>query len=162
MFVAYLPDSTGACTVMLKPVVSDPVFNPIRTWEMTPTVGSVRGGEEVHLICDNAHLNDIQVCFSHTSDDSTELYWVAIETFPQIDMRQHVFKTSAYKKQQINTPVNVLVYLRRKSVGIVSKSRSFKYVPSMSLEKVSIPLEKAPTHFSENTKYVEKKFLQSR
>ncbi|XP_010083072.1 PREDICTED: nuclear factor NF-kappa-B p100 subunit-like, partial [Pterocles gutturalis] len=69
-FTAYLRDSSGNFTLALQPVISDPIHDssehgarPGRGWEspgasnlkisrMDKTAGSVRGGDEVYLLCD--------------------------------------------------------------------------------------------------------------
>ncbi|XP_018410069.1 PREDICTED: nuclear factor NF-kappa-B p100 subunit [Nanorana parkeri] len=134
-FTAYLPDSTGAYTLRLKPVISDPIHDSkspgasnLRISRMDRTAGSVKGGDEVYLLCDKVQKDDIEVRFYEDDDNA----WQAYGDFAPTDVHKQyaiVFRTPPYRKLQIDRPVTVFLQLKRRRGGDVSDSKQFTYYP---------------------------------
>lgn len=134
-FTAYLPDSTGAYTLPIKPVISDPIHDSkspgasnLRISRMDKISGSVKGGDEVYLLCDKVQKDDIEVRFYEDDDNG----WQALGDFSPTDVHKQyaiVFRTPPYHKQKIERPVTVFLQLKRKSGGDVSDSKQFTYYP---------------------------------
>ncbi|PIO35776.1 Nuclear factor NF-kappa-B p100 subunit [Aquarana catesbeiana] len=134
-FTAYLPDSTGAYTLRLKPVISDPIHDSkspgasnLRISRMDKTAGSVKGGDEVYLLCDKVQKDDIEVRFYEDDENG----WEAFGDFSPTDVHKQyaiVFRTPPYHKQKIDRPVTVFLQLKRKRGGDVSDSKQFTYYP---------------------------------
>ncbi|CAI9568318.1 unnamed protein product [Staurois parvus] len=134
-FTAYLPDSTGAYTLRLKPVISDPIHDSkspgasnLRISRMDKTAGSVKGGDEVYLLCDKVQKDDIEVRFYEDDENG----WEALGSFAPTDVHKQyaiVFRTPPYHKQKIDRPVTVFLQLKRKRGGDVSDSKQFTYYP---------------------------------
>ncbi|XP_056386540.1 nuclear factor NF-kappa-B p100 subunit [Hyla sarda] len=134
-FTAYLPDSTGAFTLPLKPVISDPIHDSkspgasnLRISRMDKISGSVKGGDEVYLLCDKVQKDDIEVRFYEDDENG----WQAFGDFSPTDVHKQyaiVFRTPPYHKQMIDRPVTVFLQLKRKRGGDVSDSKQFTYYP---------------------------------
>ncbi|KAM9323765.1 nuclear factor NF-kappa-B p100 subunit [Gastrophryne carolinensis] len=134
-FTAYLPDSTGAYTLRLKPVISDPIHDSkspgasnLRISRMDKTAGSVKGGDEIYLLCDKVQKDDIEVRFYEDDDNG----WQAFGDFAPTDVHKQyaiVFRTPPYHRQKIDRPVTVFLQLKRKRGGDVSDSKQFTYYP---------------------------------
>nr|NP_001071772.1 NFkB protein [Ciona intestinalis]BAE06579.1 NFkB protein [Ciona intestinalis] len=161
MFIAYLPDSNGAFTIMLKPVISDAIFDSkapnaatLKICRMDCNAGSASGGDEVYLLCDKVQKDDIQVVFSEEDMQGNNL-WEAYGSFSPTDVHRQfaiVFRTPAYKDTEIKMPVNVQVQLRRKSDNEVSESRPFTYLPNKSdLELIDRKRRKVMPDFLDHT-----------
>ncbi|XP_077387998.1 nuclear factor NF-kappa-B p105 subunit isoform X2 [Festucalex cinctus] len=123
MFTAFLPDSDGAFTRPLQPVLSHPIYDSkapnasnLKIVRMDRTAGCVSGGEEVYLLCDKVQKDDIQVRFFE--EDDSGLTWEALGDFSPTDVHRQfaiVFKTPKYRDQNLQKPTSVLVQLKRKS-----------------------------------------------
>nr|XP_060625206.1 nuclear factor NF-kappa-B p100 subunit [Anolis sagrei ordinatus] len=134
-FSAYLRDSNGNFTLALKPVVSDPIHDSkspgasnLKISRMDKTAGSVRGGDEVYLLCDKVQKDDIEVRFYEDDENG----WQAFGDFSPTDVHKQyaiVFRTPPYHKTQIDRPVTVFLQLKRKRGGDVSDSKQFTYYP---------------------------------
>nr|XP_033796925.1 nuclear factor NF-kappa-B p100 subunit isoform X2 [Geotrypetes seraphini] len=134
-FTAYLPDSSGAFTLPLKPVISDPIHDSkspgasnLKISRMDKTAGSVRGGDEVYLLCDKVQKDDIEVRFYEDDENG----WQAFGDFSPTDVHKQyaiVFRTPPYHKKEIDRPVNVFLQLKRKRGGDVSDAKQFTYYP---------------------------------
>uniref|UniRef100_A0A8C5R8E9 Nuclear factor kappa B subunit 2 n=1 Tax=Leptobrachium leishanense TaxID=445787 RepID=A0A8C5R8E9_9ANUR len=134
-FTAYLPDSTGAYTLPLKPVISNPIHDSkspgasnLRISRMDKTAGSVKGGDEVYLLCDKVQKDDIEVRFYEDDENS----WEDLGVFAPTDVHKQyaiVFRTPPYRQQKIDRPVTVFLQLRRRRGGDVSDSKQFTYYP---------------------------------
>ncbi|XP_053306905.1 nuclear factor NF-kappa-B p100 subunit isoform X2 [Spea bombifrons] len=134
-FTAYLPDSNGAFTLRLKPVISDPIHDSkspgasnLRISRMDKTAGSVKGGDEVYLLCDKVQKDDIEVRFYEDDENG----WQAFGDFSPTDVHKQyaiVFRTPPYHKLKIDRPVTVFLQLKRKRGGDVSDSKQFTYYP---------------------------------
>ncbi|XP_018080896.1 nuclear factor NF-kappa-B p100 subunit-like isoform X2 [Xenopus laevis] len=134
-FTAYLPDSNGAYTLPLPSVISDPIHDSkspgasnLRISRMDKTAGSVKGGDEVYLLCDKVQKDDIEVRFYEDDDNG----WMAFGDFAPTDVHKQyaiVFRTPPYRMQKIDRPVTVFLQLKRKKGGDVSDSKQFTYYP---------------------------------
>nr|XP_034958398.1 proto-oncogene c-Rel-like [Zootoca vivipara] len=58
-FQAFLPDEHGNCTLPLAPVISNPIYDnrapnsaELRICRVNKNCGSVKGGDEIFLLCD--------------------------------------------------------------------------------------------------------------
>uniref|UniRef100_H2YII1 RHD domain-containing protein n=1 Tax=Ciona savignyi TaxID=51511 RepID=H2YII1_CIOSA len=141
MFIAYLPDSNGAFTIMLKPVISDAIFDSkapnaatLKICRMDCNAGSASGGDEVYLLCDKVQKDDIQVVFSEEDMQGNNI-WEGYGNFSPTDVHRQfaiVFRTPQYRDVDIKQPVNVQVQLRRKSDHEVSEAKPFTYLPNKS------------------------------
>ncbi|KAG8435111.1 hypothetical protein GDO86_013167 [Hymenochirus boettgeri] len=134
-FTAYLPDSNGAYTLPLPPVISHPIHDSkspgasnLRISRMDKTAGSVKGGDEVYLLCDKVQKDDIEIRFYEDDENG----WQAFGNFAPTDVHKQyaiVFRTPPYHTQEIDRPVTVFLQLKRKKGGDVSDSRQFTYYP---------------------------------
>ncbi|XP_063291284.1 nuclear factor NF-kappa-B p100 subunit [Pelobates fuscus] len=134
-FTAYLPDSNGSFTRPLKPVISEPIHDSkspgasnLRISRMDKTAGSVKGGDEVYLLCDKVQKDDIEVRFYEDDENG----WQAYGDFSPTDVHKQyaiVFRTPPYHQQKIDRPVTVFLQLKRKRGGDVSDSKQFTYYP---------------------------------
>ncbi|KAM6329878.1 nuclear factor NF-kappa-B p100 subunit [Podargus strigoides] len=134
-FTAYLRDSSGNFTLALQPVISDPIHDSkspgasnLKISRMDKTAGSVRGGDEVYLLCDKVQKDDIEVRFYEDDENG----WQAFGDFSPTDVHKQyaiVFRTPPYHKTKIDRPVTVFLQLKRKRGGDVSDSKQFTYYP---------------------------------
>ncbi|XP_064370014.1 nuclear factor NF-kappa-B p100 subunit isoform X2 [Dromaius novaehollandiae] len=134
-FTAYLRDSSGNFTLSLQPVISDPIHDSkspgasnLKISRMDKTAGSVRGGDEVYLLCDKVQKDDIEVRFYEDDENG----WQAFGDFSPTDVHKQyaiVFRTPPYHKPKIDRPVTVFLQLKRKRGGDVSDSKQFTYYP---------------------------------
>ncbi|XP_061108272.1 nuclear factor NF-kappa-B p105 subunit-like [Conger conger] len=139
MFTAFLPDSNGAFTRRLDPVISDPIYDSkapnasnLKIVRMDRTAGCVTGGEEVYLLCDKVQKDDIKVRFY--KEDESGLTWEAFGDFSPTDVHRQfaiVFKTPKYQDLQLQKPTSVFVQLKRKSDNETSEPKPFTYHPQV-------------------------------
>ncbi|XP_059882527.1 proto-oncogene c-Rel [Delphinus delphis] len=130
-FQVFLPDERGNLTTALRPIVSNPIYDnrapntaELRICRVNKNCGSVRGGDEIFLLCDKVQKDDIEVRFVLND-------WEAKGIFSQADVHRQVaivFKTPPYCKA-ITEPVTVKMQLRRPSDQEVSESMDFRYLP---------------------------------
>lgn len=130
-FQVFIPDECGNLTAALPPVVSNPIYDnrapntaELRICRVNKNCGSVRGGDEIFLLCDKVQKDDIEVQFLSNN-------WEAKGIFSQADVHRQVaivFKTPPYCKP-IMEPVTVKMQLRRPSDQEVSESMDFRYLP---------------------------------
>lgn len=130
-FQVFLHDEHGNLTTTLPPVVSNPIYDnrapntaELRICRVNKNCGSVRGGDEIFLLCDKVQKDDIEVRFVLND-------WEAKGIFSQADVHRQVaivFKTPPYCKA-ITEPVTVKMQLRRPSDQEVSESMDFRYLP---------------------------------
>ncbi|XP_044276115.1 nuclear factor NF-kappa-B p100 subunit isoform X1 [Varanus komodoensis] len=134
-FSAFLRDSNGNFSLALKPVISDPIHDSkspgasnLKISRMDKTAGSVRGGDEVYLLCDKVQKDDIEVRFYEDDENG----WQAFGDFSPTDVHKQyaiVFRTPPYHQAKIDRPVTVFLQLKRKRGGDVSDSKQFTYYP---------------------------------
>ncbi|XP_051921870.1 nuclear factor NF-kappa-B p105 subunit isoform X2 [Hippocampus zosterae] len=139
MFSAFLPDSDGAFTRPLHPVLSHPIYDSkapnasnLKIVRMDRTAGCVSGGEEVYLLCDKVQKDDILVRFFE--EDDSGLTWEALGDFSPTDVHRQfaiVFKTPKYRDQNLQKPTPVMVQLKRKSDSETSEPKPFTYHPQI-------------------------------
>ncbi|XP_027623211.1 nuclear factor NF-kappa-B p100 subunit isoform X3 [Tupaia chinensis] len=134
-FTAFLRASDGSFSLPLKPVISQPIHDSkspgasnLKISRMDKTAGSVRGGDEVYLLCDKVQKDDIEVRFYEDDENG----WQAFGDFSPTDVHKQyaiVFRTPPYHKMKIERPVTVFLQLKRKRGGDVSDSKQFTYYP---------------------------------
>ncbi|KFR16961.1 Proto-oncogene c-Rel, partial [Opisthocomus hoazin] len=130
-FQAFLPDEHGNYTLALPPVISNPIYDnrapntaELRICRVNKNCGSVKGGDEIFLLCDKVQKDDIEVRFVLDN-------WEAKGSFSQADVHRQVaivFRTPPFLKD-ITEPVTVKMQLRRPSDQEVSEPMDFRYLP---------------------------------
>ncbi|XP_059890174.1 nuclear factor NF-kappa-B p100 subunit isoform X3 [Delphinus delphis] len=155
-FSAFLRASDGSFSLPLKPVISQPIHDSkspgasnLKISRMDKTAGSVRGGDEVYLLCDKVQKDDIEVRFYEDDENG----WQAFGDFSPTDVHKQyaiVFRTPPYHKMKIERPVTVFLQLKRKRGGDVSDSKQFTYYPLVEdKEEVQRKRRKALPTFSQ-------------
>ncbi|XP_016010030.2 nuclear factor NF-kappa-B p100 subunit isoform X2 [Rousettus aegyptiacus] len=155
-FSAFLRASDGSFSLPLKPVISQPIHDSkspgasnLKISRMDKTAGSVRGGDEVYLLCDKVQKDDIEVRFYEDDENG----WQAFGDFSPTDVHKQyaiVFRTPPYHKMKIERPVTVFLQLKRKRGGDVSDSKQFTYYPLVEdKEEVQRKRRKALPAFSQ-------------
>ncbi|XP_040905510.1 proto-oncogene c-Rel [Toxotes jaculatrix] len=129
----FLQDENGHYTRPLKPIVTNPIYDnrapntaELRICRVNKNSGSVKGGDEIFLLCDKVQKDDIEVRF-FSSDG-----WEAKGSFSQADVHRQVaivFKTPSYYNTSITESVTVHMQLRRPSDQEVSEPMDFRYLP---------------------------------
>ncbi|XP_024152774.1 proto-oncogene c-Rel [Oryzias melastigma] len=129
----YLQDESGHYTRPLNPIVTNPIYDnrapntaELRICRVNQNSGSVKGGDEIFLLCDKVQKDDIEVRF-FSSDG-----WEARGSFSQADVHRQVaivFKTPPYHNTSITESVTVQMQLRRPSDQEVSEPMDFRYLP---------------------------------
>ncbi|XP_053392566.1 nuclear factor NF-kappa-B p105 subunit-like [Mercenaria mercenaria] len=137
-FQCYLTDNEGSVTAELNSIVSDPIYdskapgaNALKICRMDKYSGCCTGNDEVFLLCEKVQKDDIMVRFVE-QDPEGAVVWEKYGHFGPFDVHRQfaiVFKTPEYRDVNIQTPVNVLVMLQRKSDGESSDPKSFTYYP---------------------------------
>ncbi|XP_027707585.1 nuclear factor NF-kappa-B p100 subunit isoform X1 [Vombatus ursinus] len=156
-FSAFLRDSDGSFSLPLSPVISQPIHDSkspgasnLKISRMDKTAGSVRGGDEVYLLCDKVQKDDIEVRFYEDDENG----WQAFGDFSPTDVHKQyaiVFRTPPYHKMKIERPVTVFLQLKRKRGGDVSDSKQFTYYPMVEdKEEVQRKRRKALPAFSQH------------
>ncbi|XP_011601146.2 proto-oncogene c-Rel-like [Takifugu rubripes] len=128
-----LQDETGQYSQSLRPIVTNPIYDnrapntaELRICRINRNSGSVKGGDEIFLLCDKVQKDDIEVRFFSTDG------WEAKGSFSQADVHRQVaivFKTPPYYNTAIMDSVTVHMQLRRPSDQEVSESMDFRYLP---------------------------------
>ncbi|XP_034538547.1 proto-oncogene c-Rel [Notolabrus celidotus] len=129
----HLQDENGQFTRPLNPIVTNPIYDnrapntaELRICRVNKNSGSVKGMEEIFLLCDKVQKDDIEVRF-FSSDG-----WEAKGSFSQADVHRQVaivFKTPPYYNTSIIESVTVHMQLRRPSDQEVSEQMDFRYLP---------------------------------
>uniref|UniRef100_A0ACB8G966 Uncharacterized protein n=1 Tax=Sphaerodactylus townsendi TaxID=933632 RepID=A0ACB8G966_9SAUR len=130
-FQGFLPNEHGNFTLALPPVISNPVYDnrapksaELRICRVNKNCGTVKGADEIFLLCDKVQKDDIEVRFSNNE-------WEAKGIFSQADVHRQVaivFRTPPFYKD-ITEPVTVKMQLRRPSDQEVSDPMDFRYLP---------------------------------
>ncbi|NWU02685.1 REL protein, partial [Urocynchramus pylzowi] len=130
-FQAFLPDEHGSYTIALPPLISNPIYDnrapntaELRICRVNKNCGSVKGGDEIFLLCDKVQKDDIEVRFVLDN-------WEAKGSFSQADVHRQVaivFRTPPFLRD-ISEPVTVKMQLRRPSDQEVSEPMDFRYLP---------------------------------
>ncbi|XP_076830686.1 proto-oncogene c-Rel [Brachyhypopomus gauderio] len=131
-FQVFLQDESGRYSIALPPVVSNPIYDnrapntaELRICRVNKNSGSVKGGDEIFLLCDKVQKDDIEVRFFTQT-------WEARGSFSQADVHRQVaivFRTPAYCDTSITSPVSVHMQLRRPTDQEVSEPMEFRYLP---------------------------------
>uniref|UniRef100_A0A3Q0RVK7 REL proto-onco, NF-kB subunit n=1 Tax=Amphilophus citrinellus TaxID=61819 RepID=A0A3Q0RVK7_AMPCI len=129
----FLQDENGHYTRALNPIVTNPIYDnrapntaELRICRVNRNSGSVKGGDEIFLLCDKVQKDDIEVRF-FSSDG-----WEAKGSFSQADVHRQVaivFKTPPFHITSITDSVTVHMQLRRPSDQEVSEPMDFRYLP---------------------------------
>ncbi|XP_078202516.1 nuclear factor NF-kappa-B p100 subunit isoform X2 [Callithrix jacchus] len=131
------------------PTPESPGASNLKISRMDKTAGSVRGGDEVYLLCDKVQKDDIEVRFYEDDENG----WQAFGDFSPTDVHKQyaiVFRTPPYHKMKIERPVTVFLQLKRKRGGDVSDSKQFTYYPLVEdKEEVQRKRRKALPTFSQ-------------
>lgn len=137
-FQCYLTNAEGTILTELPSIVSDPIYdskapgaNALKICRMDKYSGCCTGNDEVFLLCEKVQKDDIMVRFLEQDLEGNPV-WEAYGNFGPFDVHRQfaiVFKTPEYRDVNIQTPVNVLVMLQRKSDGESSEPKSFTYYP---------------------------------
>ncbi|NWZ89732.1 REL protein, partial [Nesospiza acunhae] len=130
-FQAFLPDEHGSYSIALPPLISNPIYDnrapntaELRICRVNKNCGSVKGGDEIFLLCDKVQKDDIEVRFVLDN-------WEAKGSFSQADVHRQVaivFRTPPFLRD-ISEPVTVKMQLRRPSDQEVSEPMDFRYLP---------------------------------
>ncbi|XP_074845572.1 proto-oncogene c-Rel isoform X2 [Carettochelys insculpta] len=108
----------------INPFSGAPNTAELRICRVNKNCGSVKGGDEIFLLCDKVQKDDIEVRFVLND-------WEAKGSFSQADVHRQVaivFKTPPFR-QDITEPVTVKMQLRRPSDQEVSEPMDFRYLP---------------------------------
>uniref|UniRef100_A0A3Q2PW25 REL proto-onco, NF-kB subunit n=1 Tax=Fundulus heteroclitus TaxID=8078 RepID=A0A3Q2PW25_FUNHE len=129
----FLQDENGHYTRPLNPIVTNPIYDnrapntaELRICRVNRNSGSVKGGDEIFLLCDKVQKDDIEVRFFCNNG------WEARGSFSQADVHRQVaivFKTPQYYNTNITESVTVHMQLRRPSDQEVSEPMDFRYLP---------------------------------
>lgn len=134
-FQAFLPDQNGKFCRIVKPIVSNCIYDKKAVSELvicriSKQAGSVHGGDQVFIFTEKIQKDNITVRFFEQSEDG--LVWEAFADFGQGDVHRQfaiVIRTPPYRNTRIRQPVTVLFQLRRPSDGEVSEAKPFQYIP---------------------------------
>nr|XP_023680788.1 proto-oncogene c-Rel-like isoform X1 [Paramormyrops kingsleyae] len=131
-FQIFLQDKMGRYVQAMEPLVSNPIFDnrapttaELRICRVNRNSGSVRGGDEIFLLCDKVQKDDIEVRFFRKN-------WEAKGIFSQADVHRQVaivFRTPPYFSASVTVPEAVGMQLRRPSDQAVSEPLEFRYLP---------------------------------
>ncbi|XP_062850858.1 proto-oncogene c-Rel [Trichomycterus rosablanca] len=131
-FQVFLQDEAGRFSIPLVPIISNPIYDnrapntaELRICRVNKNSGSVKGGDEIFLLCDKVQKDDIEVRFFTQT-------WEARGSFSQADVHRQVaivFRTPAYYDTSIISPVTVHMQLRRPTDQEVSEPMEFRYLP---------------------------------
>jgi nuclear factor NF-kappa-B p105 subunit len=161
-FQAFLMDEHGRFTIPVEPVISQKVYDSkapsagtLKICRLDKTSGSVRGGDDVFLLCDKVQKNDIEVLFYEERHDSA-LHpvqpWTAKGRFGPNDVHHQyaiVFQTPAFYNLAIERPVQVNISLRRPSDQETSEPKPFLFLPQeFDEERIGQKRRKKLQHFS--------------
>jgi ankyrin repeat protein len=161
-FQAFLMDEHGRFTIQVDPVISQKVYDSkapsagtLKICRLDKTSGSVRGGDDVFLLCDKVQKNDIEVVFYEERHDSS-LHpvqpWTAKGRFGPNDVHHQyaiVFQTPAFYNLAIERPVQVNISLRRPSDQETSEPKPFLFLPQeFDEERIGQKRRKKLQHFS--------------
>ncbi|XP_015225436.1 PREDICTED: proto-oncogene c-Rel [Cyprinodon variegatus] len=151
----FLQDEHGHYTRALNPIVTNPIYDnrapntaELRICRVNRNSGSVKGGDEIFLLCDKVQKDDIEVRFFSSNG------WEARGSFSQADVHRQVaivFKTPQYFNTNITESVTVQMQLRRPSDQEVSEPMDFRYLPE----------NKDPYGYNEKKRKIEDLFRRS-
>ncbi|XP_063377191.1 uncharacterized protein LOC134664459 isoform X2 [Cydia fagiglandana] len=118
------------------PVFSEPIHNmksaatnDLKICRISKFYGRPKGGEDVYILVEKVNKKNIEIRFVERNENNEEI-WSAKAHFLQSDVHHQyaiVFRTPAYKDQQITSDVKVSVELVRPSDGRCSDPKEFTY-----------------------------------
>ncbi|CAG9768669.1 unnamed protein product [Ceutorhynchus assimilis] len=91
-----------------------------------------KGGQEIFLLVERVTKKNIRIRFFELDDDEQEV-WEGDGKFSELDVHHQyaiVFRTPAYRDQDITGPVQVYMELVRPSDSARSEMREFRYIPN--------------------------------
>lgn len=159
-FQAFLPDEHGRFTIPVDPVFSHKVYDSkapsagtLKICRLDRTSGSVKGGDDVFLLCDKVQKNDIEVVLYEDKQENAPLsQWSAKGRFGPNDVHHQyaiVFQTPQFYNQAIEHPVQVWVALKRPSDQEISEPKPFLYLPQeFDEERIGQKRKKKISHFN--------------
>ncbi|KAL5499607.1 hypothetical protein EMCRGX_G011058 [Ephydatia muelleri] len=162
-FQAFLPDEAGRFTIPVEPVFSQKVYDckapcagTLKICRLDKTNGSVKGGDEVYLLCDKVQKNDIEVVFFEDRVENggpqSVQPWTAKGRFGPNDVHHQyaiVFQTPPFYNMAIEKPVSVWIALRRPSDQEQSDAKRFLYLPQeFDEERIGAKRKKKMQHFN--------------
>ncbi|CRK94168.1 CLUMA_CG007684, isoform C [Clunio marinus] len=123
----------GKFTTLVKPVVSEPIYDKKSMSDLVITKLShcnalCNGGQEMILLCEKVAKEDIGIRFYEEAADG----WEGFGEFQHSQVHKQVaisFRTPRFKAIDISEPVRVKVQLRRPSDGATSEPLDFEMLP---------------------------------
>ncbi|XP_063619489.1 nuclear factor NF-kappa-B p100 subunit [Cydia splendana] len=119
-----------------SPVFSEPIHNmksaatnDLKICRISKFYGRPKGGEDVYILVEKVNKKNIEIRFVERNENNEEV-WSAKAHFLQSDVHHQyaiVFRTPAYKNQEITSDVKVSVELVRPSDGRCSDPKEFTY-----------------------------------
>jgi c-Rel proto-oncogene protein len=127
----------GQFSVVLNPVVSDPIYN--RRTIPEPQIHRLShcncyadgGKPDIILLCTRVIKEDIKVRFFETKDG--QVVWEGFGDFKPSEVYNQTaicFKPPSYHTPEITNPVEVFIQLQRPSDGAHSKALPFEFLPT--------------------------------
>ncbi|CAG9760975.1 unnamed protein product [Ceutorhynchus assimilis] len=110
-----------------------PLTGDLKIVRMNRCVSHAEGGEEIFLLVERLTSPNIRIRLFELDADNREV-WEAYGTFSELDIHHHyaiVFRTPAFRDQNITHPVMVLIELVRPSDFARSDVRNFWYIPNI-------------------------------
>lgn len=109
-FQVFVKSSSGEMNIPLKPIVSEPIQDKKSLTELlisclSSCSGSVKGGQDIILLCEKVNKEDIEIIFSEAQS-----CWEGKGIFQPTDVHKSVaikFKTPPYLSLDIEDPVKV-------------------------------------------------------
>lgn len=134
-FQVFLPDNSKKFTVIVPPIVSQPIIDKksihdLIICRLSRNTGCALGQDEVFLLCEKINKDDIQVRFYQELDDG--LIWEAYGDFTPNDVHRQfaiVFRTPPYVNPHIEEAVTVYMQLKRPSDDEFGDPKPFTYIP---------------------------------
>lgn len=141
-YEVFLVDNNQQLTKVLKPVVTQMVFNKksylsLEIRRLSKSSARARGEDELFILCDKVDKNDISVRFFATLNNGTE--WEGYGNFTPLDVHNGcavVCKTPTFPSKNLlhpndlTYPVLASIQLVQPSTGMAGPSKSFQFVPN--------------------------------
>ncbi|XP_061711042.1 nuclear factor NF-kappa-B p110 subunit isoform X2 [Cydia pomonella] len=119
-----------------SPVFSEPIHNmksaatnDLKICRISKFYGRPKGGEDVYILVEKVNKKNIEIRFVERNENNAITWWAKAH-FLQSDVHHQyaiVFRTPAYKNQEITDDVKVSVELVRPSDGRCSDPKEFTY-----------------------------------
>ncbi|XP_009320748.1 PREDICTED: nuclear factor NF-kappa-B p100 subunit [Pygoscelis adeliae] len=162
-FTAYLRDSSGNFTLALQPVISDPIHDSkspgasnLKISRMDKTAGSVRGGDEVYLLCDKVQKDDIEVRFYEDDENGWQAfgdvsptdYSVTADPRMLLAVQRHL---AASQDENGDTPLHLAI-IHEQTAVIKQLIEVIVSIPHQQIINISNNLQQTPLHLAVITK----------